>query len=184
MLNIRINLQVDVKKAVIVVFTACLVTAQLISLQTSQAVERAAHFSQRSYKMLAPKEMPVTVDLTYLTVTTTRVQAKKALASSYAKYFDPQTLAFFTAYANGLPMAQWKCLNKLWTNESHFNPKAVNKNSRAYGIAQFLPTTWGNYNLTKTSAALLQVKYGLHYIQVRYGTPCGAWSFWKAHYWY
>ena len=29
-----------------------------------------------------------------------------------------------------------------------------------------------------------QIKWGLGYIQGRYGTPCDAWSFWQAHGWY
>lgn len=81
-------------------------------------------------------------------------------------------------------MVQWKCLNTLWTEESHFNPKALNMSSHAYGIAQFLPTTWANYNLKKAVGAVDQVKDGLRYIQSRYGSPCNALSFHNVHGWY
>jgi len=70
---------------------------------------------------------------------------------------------------------QFSCLDALWTQESHWNPKALNKSSGAYGIAQFMPETWGNYKHTKTSNPMKQIEYGLRYISVRYHSPCGAW---------
>jgi hypothetical protein len=29
-----------------------------------------------------------------------------------------------------------------------------------------------------------QVRWGLSYMNSRYGSPCGAWSFWQSHNWY
>ena len=138
----------------------------------------------------APVEKPITVSLTYLTVTTTKTQAEKALASDTVKYFDAEALAFLTVYTQDWKMDEWKCLRNLWQKESHFNPKAKNMHSGAYGIAQFMPTTWGNYKVEKTSEAKLQIKYGLRYIERRYGSAtdpngaCNAWAFWQKHYWY
>jgi len=77
---------------------------------------------------------------------------------------------------------QWRCLEWIWTQDSHFNPKARNKHSGAYGIAQFLPKTWGSRK--KTSDPKVQIKYGLNYINSRYGTPCHALAFKKRHGWY
>jgi hypothetical protein len=88
-------------------------------------------------------------------------------------------------YARTLVLPQqFSCLDKLVKLESHWNARAKNPTSRAFGIFQFLPTTWGNYNLKKTANPYLQIKYGLHYIKVRYGTPCKALEFHLDHGWY
>ena len=85
------------------------------------------------------------------------------------------------AYAKVLVLGQWGsrkefvCLDKLWTLESHWNPKALNKSSGAYGIAQFMPSTWAHYHAPyRPKSALLQITFGLRYITVRYTTPCEA----------
>jgi len=173
MLNIRFNFTVNVKKVVVTVLSIVLLWSQLLT---------PAHAQPAAVAM--SHEKSVTISLEYLNVTTTKTEAKKALSSPYAKYFDPQTTAFFMAYSSGASMAEWKCLNTLWQRESHFNPKALNMSSHALGIAQFLPTTWANYKVKKTTSALLQIKYGLHYIDMRYGTLCNALAFHNVHGWY
>ena len=83
------------------------------------------------------------------------------------------------------PFAQYICLNTLWTHESHWNPKAANPHSTAFGIPQFLDTTWVNYHYpVRPTDPLVQVTAGLRYITVRYGSPCRAWSFWYRHNYY
>lgn len=178
MLNIRLNFTISVKKLAVTVLSAVLLWSQLLTPAHAQPVH-----TQRS-QVVVSHEKSVTIALEYLNVTTTKSGAKKALASPYAKYFDPQATAFFMEYASGAPLTEWRCLNTLWQRESHFNPKALNMSSHALGIAQFLPTTWANYKVKKTTSALLQIKYGLHYIDRRYGTPCNALAFHNVHGWY
>jgi len=179
MLNIRINLTINLKKVWVSFLIAVLTLTQ--SITPAHAVTVLPN---------GPVEKPITVSLTYLKVTTTVSEAKKSLASSDVKYFDAEALAFLTMYSQGESMKSWKCLRSLWQKESHFNPKAKNMHSGAFGIAQFMPTTWGNYKVKKTPEARLQITYGLRYIQKRYGSTndlsgtCNAWSFHQKHNWY
>lgn len=70
---------------------------------------------------------------------------------------------------------QFSCLNSLWTRESHWNYRARNTRTGAHGIPQALPaakmeiigTDWRTNPVT-------QIRWGLHYINVRYETPCRA----------
>jgi len=173
MLNIRINLTINLKK----VFYGGLALLIAVSHVMSPAVAAEKMMVNRPEKV-------VTVSLTYMQVKTTKSEALAAISSPQAKYFDAEALAFLTVYTKGWPMEQWKCLQYIWNHESHFNPKALNMSSGAYGIAQFLPTTWGNYKVTKTPSAKLQIQYGLRYIQQRYGSACAAKAFWVKHGWY
>jgi cell wall-associated NlpC family hydrolase len=78
---------------------------------------------------------------------------------------------------------QWADLVKLWNQESGWSNTAQNPSSTAYGIAQFLNSTWAAYG-PKTSNAGLQIKYGLEYIKGRYGNPSSAWGHEEAFNWY
>lgn len=71
---------------------------------------------------------------------------------------------------------QYLCLQELWTKESHWNNKADNPKSTAFGIAQMLNETATN--------PVTQIDNGLRYIEHRYGLPCTAWKHWQRHYWY
>ena len=81
--------------------------------------------------------------------------------------------------------AEWEALKQLWHGESGWNNNAQNPTSTAYGIAQFLDSTWAPYG-PKTADPAKQIEYGIRYIQDRYGTPSAAWAFWNAQspHWY
>ncbi len=67
---------------------------------------------------------------------------------------------------------QYKCLATLYGKESAWNDKAVNGSH--YGIPQ------GRSEYLKTADKYEQVRWGLGYIEVRYGTPCAALTFFNA----
>ena len=67
---------------------------------------------------------------------------------------------------------QYKCLSVLYGKESAWNDKAVNGSH--YGIPQ------GRSIYLKTADKYAQVRWGLGYIEVRYGTPCAALRFFRA----
>ncbi|WP_246626650.1 transglycosylase SLT domain-containing protein [Modestobacter italicus] len=79
---------------------------------------------------------------------------------------------------------EFSCLESLWGKESGWNPNAQNPRSTAYGIPQFLDSTWAGTGIAKTSDGYRQIDAGLIYIENRYGSPCGAWSHSKSTGWY
>jgi hypothetical protein len=85
----------------------------------------------------------------------------------------------------GFGLDQMGCLDALWTRESNWRAEAHNSSSGAHGIPQALPAekmaVYGEDYLTNP---VPQIRWGLDYIRNRYGTPCGAWSFWQANHWY
>jgi hypothetical protein len=93
---------------------------------------------------------------------------------------------FAKAYAmQRLNATQFDCLNALWRSESGWRWNALNRSSGAYGIPQALPGS-----KMRTAGAdwrtnpITQVRWGLRYINGRYGSPCKAWTFKKARGWY
>ncbi|HZH22414.1 MAG TPA: lytic transglycosylase domain-containing protein, partial [Geodermatophilus sp.] len=59
-----------------------------------------------------------------------------------------------------------------------------NPTSTAYGIPQFLDSTWKSTGIAKTSDGYRQIDAGLIYIENRYGSPCGAWAHSQSTGWY
>jgi uncharacterized protein YabE (DUF348 family) len=87
--------------------------------------------------------------------------------------------------ARGWDDAQYNCLVVLWDNESSWNVHASNPSTGAYGIPQALPgSKMASAGPDWQNNATTQIKWGLGYISERYGTPCGAWSYWQANGWY
>jgi len=80
---------------------------------------------------------------------------------------------------------QFQCFSNIVNHESSWNYQAVNASSGAYGLFQALPA--GKYSSAgadwRTNPAT-QIKWGLNYMNERYHSPCGAWSFWQANSWY
>jgi hypothetical protein len=85
----------------------------------------------------------------------------------------------------GFGLDQMGCLDTLWTHESNWRAEAHNPSSGAHGIPQALPAEkMAVYGADYLTNPVPQIRWGLDYIKGRYGTPCGAWSFWQANNWY
>ena len=83
-------------------------------------------------------------------------------------------------------LEQYPCLYELWTRESNWRPKALNKRSKALGIAQLMPATWVNIKVKPTKDGYKQVDAGLRYLKHRYGNKgiCRAYAHHLAKGWY
>lgn len=79
---------------------------------------------------------------------------------------------------------QWDALSRLIQKESSWNPNAQNPTSTAYGLFQFLNSTWATVGATKTSNPGQQAQAGLKYIQGKYRDPQGALNFHNNNNWY
>lgn len=98
---------------------------------------------------------------------------------------QPKTYAKYVVLGKWHSIRQDSCLNELWTLESHWNPKASNPHSTAFGIPQFLDQTWVDYHYpVRPKSALTQITAGLDYISARYGNPCTALKHEKRKGWY
>lgn len=86
------------------------------------------------------------------------------------------------AAARGWTGSEWTDLNNLVMRESGWKNTAQNPTSTAFGIFQFLNSTWGGH--AKTSDAKSQIQYGLEYIAERYKDPAGAWKHEQQSHWY
>ncbi|MEU1054908.1 transglycosylase SLT domain-containing protein [Streptomyces sp. NPDC005876] len=121
-----------------------------------------------------------------------RAEAKKAASRSATR--DATSFSVQSSYSVSqiqamarqmVPSGQFQCFSNIVDHESSWNYKAVNASSGAYGLFQALPA--GKYASAgadwQTNPAT-QIKWGLNYMNERYGSPCDAWTFWQGNHWY
>ena len=75
-----------------------------------------------------------------------------------------------------LHITQYKCALELYTKESNWRPNA--KNGPHYGIPQ------GRSIYLKTANPIAQVKWGIKYVDARYGSMCQALTHFKTKGWH
>jgi hypothetical protein len=139
--------------------------------------------------LAAPKNAAVTGDesVRLTSATLRRIAAEKASRSRarLALKGDPKHIAAALLPSFGFGQDQMQCLIPMWTRESGWNLHASNASSGAYGIPQALPGgKMSKFGPDWQNNAATQIKWGLWYVKSRYGSPCGAWSFWQRNSWY
>ncbi len=72
---------------------------------------------------------------------------------------------------------QIEAMARLCWRESRYNPNLQNPRSTAFGMYQFLNSTWKHTGIDKTADPLLQTIAAVRYIEGRYGTPKDALAF-------
>jgi hypothetical protein len=98
---------------------------------------------------------------------------------------DPRLIAQALLSEYGWDQDQFGCLDSLWERESHWNVHADNPNSSAYGIPQALPgSKMASAGPDWENNAVTQIRWGLGYIEDRYGSPCSAWGHSQSRGWY
>ncbi|MER6157960.1 transglycosylase SLT domain-containing protein [Streptomyces sp. NPDC001868] len=80
-----------------------------------------------------------------------------------------------------VPGGQFQCFSNIVDHESGWNHKAVNPSSGAYGLVQAYPgSKMSSAGADWRTNPATQIKWGLNYMNDRYGSPCDAWAFWQA----
>ncbi|MER7185160.1 transglycosylase SLT domain-containing protein [Streptomyces hyaluromycini] len=117
-----------------------------------------------------------------------RAQAKEAASRSSSSFpvQSSYTVAQIQAMAQQMVASgQYQCFSNIVDHESSWNYQAVNASSGAYGLFQALPgSKMSSVGADWQTNPATQIKWGLNYMNSRYGSPCEAWSFWQANHWY
>ena len=116
-----------------------------------------------SFKVIAKKEIKKKTLIAFIAASLIGAVIGPSSASAYNPSIEAYKL-----YAHMMVGSdkQYRCLVELWDRESHWNPKADNPKSSAYGIPQLLRMTSTN--------PYRQIELGLKYITKRYGNSCVA----------
>ncbi|MFG2648996.1 lytic transglycosylase domain-containing protein [Streptomyces sp. NPDC048436] len=146
--------------------------------ESAIAKQKAAEKAEAAEKAAAKKEREEK----------TEVKASRS-STRDASAFSPQssyTVSQVQAMARQMvPGDQFQCFSNIVNHESTWNYKATNAGSGAYGLVQALPgSKMSSAGADWQTNPATQIKWGLGYMNDRYGSPCGAWDFWQANNWY
>lgn len=96
-----------------------------------------------------------------------------------------QEYALLALQEKGFDETEFMCLVNLWNRESHWNYRAENRSSGAYGIPQALPgKKMASAGADWETNPETQIDWGLGYIAKRYKSPCRAWQHSEDKGWY
>jgi hypothetical protein len=111
--------------------------------------------------------------------------ARRAPAAVTTPSGSPEQIAKRMLSQFGWSSSQFSCLQPLWEHESGWSVTAQNPTSGAYGIPQSLPAAqMSSAGANWQTSAATQIRWGLTYIQGRYGSPCGAFAHEESDNWY
>ncbi|WP_449657294.1 aggregation-promoting factor C-terminal-like domain-containing protein [Streptomyces johnsoniae] len=116
-------------------------------------------------------------------------EARSAAAASESATFPVQssyTKSEVQAMARQIVAAdQFQCFSNIVDHESGWDHTATNPSSGAYGLMQALPgSKMSSQGSDWQTNPATQIRWGVNYMEDRYGSPCGAWEFWQANNWY
>jgi hypothetical protein len=119
-----------------------------------------------------------------------RAKEKKEEAASRSETRDASTFTVQSSYTVAqvqaiarqiVPSGQFQCFSNIVNHESTWNYQATNPSSGAYGLVQALPAgKMASAGADWRTNPATQIKWGLNYMNQRYGSPCDAWSYWQA----
>jgi hypothetical protein len=148
--------------------------------------------------MASPSADPTMADIVYMPTpaptpfaasTQTHKPTPKPTVKPKAKYQD--TVANARLYVKSkIGLTQYNCIDPLFYHESRWNPRAKYPSTEtpetaAYGIPQAHPgIKMAAFGSNWKTSPLTQVKWGIWYVNSRYGSACAAWAFKSQYGWY
>ncbi|TGA89401.1 lytic transglycosylase domain-containing protein [Streptomyces sp. MZ04] len=146
--------------------------------ESAIAKQKAAEKAEAAEKAAEKKEREEAAE-TKASRSSTRDAGDFAKQTSYS-VSDVQAMA-----RQMVPGDQFQCFSNIVNHESTWNYQASNASSGAYGLVQALPgSKMASAGADWQTNPATQIKWGLGYMNDRYGSPCGAWDFWQANNWY
>ena len=107
--------------------------------------------------------------------------APTSVMAGHAYPADVQAARDYALKALG--STQFQCLHNIGEYESHWNPRAENKRTHAYGIPQSLPGS--KMGKGWRTDPMVQVRWMIQYVSGgRYGSACNAWDHIRQTGWY
>ncbi len=161
------------------------------------AVERvrvqAAGQASRRYRLLQKRTAAITAehaDLKAAARKAAREAAERKRALANRGYLpgttDPREIARqILKNKYGYDDSDFDCFNNIIIRESMWDIDATNRGSGAYGIPQALPgSKMASVGSDWRTNPATQIIWAIGYMEDRYGSPCAAWTFKRAHGWY
>ncbi|OPC82560.1 transglycosylase domain-containing protein [Embleya scabrispora] len=140
------------------------------------AADKAAAEKEAAEKEAAQKE----ADRKAAAERAARSDNRGAVEKVSASAADAQSIA-----KSMMSASSYTCFSNIVERESGWRVNATNKSSGAYGLMQALPASkYASAGADWRTNPATQIKWGLSYMNERYGSPCQAWTFWQSHNWY
>ncbi|MEV0096040.1 transglycosylase SLT domain-containing protein [Streptomyces sp. NPDC050738] len=165
--------------------------SQQADVQAQQADATAKKDAEAAARIQAAKDAKAKKDAAEAKVKKER-EAKEAASRSEARskisYTQQSSYSVSQIKAMAQSMMasdQFQCFSNIVDHESGWNYRATNPSSGAYGLVQAYPgSKMASAGADWQTNPATQIKWGLNYMENRYGSPCGAWSFWQTHHSY
>lgn len=121
-----------------------------------------------------------------------KLEKEQSTTTAQSSSSGSYSLSDYQAYAKDLVINTYgwseydfECLVKLWDKESGWDPNSHNSSSGAHGIPQALPASkMASEGADYYTNGYTQIRWGLKYIEGRYGSPSAAWAHSQSKGWY
>ena len=109
--------------------------------------------------------------LAFLTLNVAEATAPEIPPREYPEGLEEYKYYAYDLVVDAWGESQWGYFDDLIYRESSWRSTAQNPSSTAFGLAQFLDSTWALVDCEKTTEPDEQIRCGVEYVKEVYGTP-------------